>query len=272
MIHIFCALPCEAQPLIQHYKLSELKQFNLFRIYQSNNKEISLTITGIGKINTAASVSYHHACLNTNASDIWLNIGVAGHKNKAIGESCLINKITDENSNTHWYPQIIFKAPCASTGLITLDKPSDNYQDVLFDMEASAFYEMAIRLGTAELIHCYKIVSDNVEQSTSTVNADKVKTLISTQIKTVDVIINCLKPLSLELQNTNSEPEYFQQFLEKWHFTQSENIQLARLLRQWMIRLPKKDALKSVSDQTSGKSVLNTLREYINKSEYVIHD
>ena len=81
MIHIFCALFCEAQPLIQHFKLTELKQFDLFRIYQSEDKEISLTIAGVGKLNAASAVSYHYACINTNSSDIWLNIGVAGHAN-----------------------------------------------------------------------------------------------------------------------------------------------------------------------------------------------
>ena len=27
MIHLFCALPCEAEPLIQHFKLSDIKEF-----------------------------------------------------------------------------------------------------------------------------------------------------------------------------------------------------------------------------------------------------
>ena len=67
MIHLFCALPCEAEPLIQHFKLSDIKEFDLFRIYQSKDKEISLTTTGIGKLNMAAAVSYQHACLKTSA-------------------------------------------------------------------------------------------------------------------------------------------------------------------------------------------------------------
>ena len=274
MIHIFCALPCEAQPIIQNFKLTELKQFDLFRIYQSKDKdkEINLTITGIGKLNAASAVSYHHASLNTKASDIWLNIGVAGHANISIGEARLVNKITEEQTKSCWYPQIIFKAPCDSIALITLDKPSDDYQEALFDMEASGFYQMAIRLGTAELIHSLKIISDNAEQATSTVNTDSVKKMMAKHVITIKNILDSLKPISLEIDSIISEPKEYKEFLERWHFTQSERIQLSRLLQQWNLRLPNDEITKYVSELTTGKFVLNVLREKINASEFVIHD
>ncbi len=196
MINIFCALPCEAQPIIQYFKLTELKQFNLFRIYQSKDKEINLTVSGIGKLNAAAAVSYQHACINTDPGDIWLNIGVAGHATIDVGEARLINKITDEQDDINWFPQINFKPPCDSEALITIDKPSGDYQDALFDMEASGFYRMAIRLGSAELIHCLKIISDNDEQPTSTVNADDVKKIIATHKETIKNLLDLLKQSS----------------------------------------------------------------------------
>jgi hypothetical protein len=272
MIHLFCALACEAQPLIQHFKLTELKQFNFFRIYQSENKETSLTITGIGKLNSASAISYHHACIKSNTSDIWLNIGVAGHRNITIGEARLVNKITDEHDGTHWYPQIIFKAPCESTNLITLTKPSTHYQDALFDMEASAFYQMAIRLGTAELIHCLKVVSDNTEAPAAKVNTDKVKTLIADQKETIEKLILSLNPLAEELSSISNEPEYFSDFIGRWHFTQSEKTQLSRLIRHWEMRLKKEDIMQAVAESKTGKTVLNVLREKIDASEFMIHD
>ena len=70
MIHLFCALHCEAKPFIQHFKLTELKQFDLFRLYQSQDEQISLTIMGVGKLNAAAAISYQHVCLDTTAADI----------------------------------------------------------------------------------------------------------------------------------------------------------------------------------------------------------
>jgi adenosylhomocysteine nucleosidase len=272
MIHIFCALPCEAQPLIQHFKLTKLKRFNLFRVYHSEDKQISLTITGVGKLNAASAVSYHHACFNTSTSDIWLNIGVAGHKDLSIGDILIVNKITDEHDGTHWYPQIVFTPPCDSISLITLDKASADYQDSLFDMEASAFYQMAIRLGTAELIHCLKIISDNTEQSATTVNADKVKKIIAAQINTIESIIERLIPLSTEVSEIIAEPAHYQSFIDKWHFTQSEKLQLSRLLRQWAVRFPDEEPMQAAIDNKKGKQVLISLSEKIKNTEFMLHD
>lgn len=272
MIHIFCALPYEAQPLIQHFKLTELKQFDLFRLYQSEDKEITLTITGIGKLNAASAVSYHHACCNTLNSDVWLNIGIAGHKSLAIGEARLVNKIIDEQTTEAWYPQIIFKPPCQSTELISLDKPCTTYRDALYDMEASAFYQVALRLGTTELIHCLKIVSDNTEKPASNVNADSIKKLIASNTNTIVKVIELLKPLSEEIHMISSEPEHFHDFIEQWHFTQSEKVQLSRLLKQWNVLLNNENVSQAVINAKTGKAVLNTLREKINNTEFALHD
>ena len=217
-------------------------------------------------------MSYHHACINTLNSDIWLNVGIAGHKSLAIGEARLVHKIIDVQDSATWYPQIIFKAPCESAELISLDKPCTKYQDVLYDMEASAFYQMALRLGTAELIHCIKIVSDNNEQPASNINADNVKKLIASQTETIVQLVEALKPLSEEIQLLSKEPENFHSFIKQWHFTQSEKTQLLRLLRQWNVLLHDKDVTHAVAEEQNGKSVLKTLREKISKTEFVLHD
>ena len=272
MIHIFCALPCEAEPIIQYFKLNGLKQHSLFRLYQSKDKQISLTITGIGKLNAASAVSYHHANFNTAIDDIWLNIGVAGHANIPVGEARLINKITDQQNKSCWYPQILFKSSCDSASLITLDSPSTEYQESIFDMEAAGFFQMAIRLGTAELIHSLKIISDNHEQSTSTVNAKSVKKLITAHTGTIDTILDSLKPFSIEIASISAEPEHYQTLIEQWHFTQSEKVQLSRLLRLWAVRLSDENVIDSISEFKTGKLILSTLKNKLNKSEFVIYD
>lgn len=272
MINLFCALPCEAQPLIQHFKLTELKEHDLFRLYESEDKTISLAITGIGKLNAAAAVSYHHACIKTSPADIWLNIGIAGHGSLAIGEACLVNKITDEQLATTWYPQILFKTDCTSTPLITHDAPSTAYQDALFDMEASGFYQMALRLGTAELIHCLKIVSDNQALPAEKINADGIKTLIAKHKTTVEQLIESLKPLAEELKAIKTHPAHYETLIEQYHFTQSERLQLARLLRQWAVRFPDEDIMQSTSDIKNGKALNKKLQTKLTESEFVIHD
>lgn len=272
MIHLFCALPCEAETLIQYFKLSEQKEFDLFRLYQTQDKSISLTITGIGKLNAAAAVSYHHACLQTASADIWLNIGVAGHANLAIGEACLINKITDDRHATTWYPQILFKTDCTSAALITHDAPSTEYQTALFDMEAAGFYQMALRLGTAELIHCLKIVSDNQEHPADKINADSVKKLIAKHKTTIEQVLDSLKPLAEELRSIKVRPEHYQSLIEQYHFTQSDRLQLVRLLRQWAVRFPNEDIMQSVRDIKNGKSLNKKIQAKLTELDFVIHD
>jgi hypothetical protein len=76
----------------------------------------------------------------------------------------------------------------------------------------------------------------------------------------------------LKIDSIISEPKEYKEFLERWHFTQSERVQLSRLLQQWNLRLPNDEITKHVIENTTGKSVLNVLREKINASEFVIHD
>ncbi len=272
MINIFCALPAEAEAIVQHYQLNELKQFGLYRLYQSRDKKINLTITGIGKLNAAAAVSYHHACLASCAADIWLNIGVAGHADIAIGEARLVHKIVDKQNAACWYPQILFDTSCKSAPLISLNNPSTDYTTDLYDMEAAGFYQMAIRIGTAELIHCLKIISDNRCTPTTTVNADRVKKLIAAHITTIDAIIDALLPLADEVASINSESEHYQAFIKQWHFTQSERIQLLRLLRCWSLRRPDQCIMQSIAALKTGKQVLTALQKITTDTNFVIHD
>ena len=272
MIHLFCALSCEAEPIIQHFNLSKIKEFDLFRLYRSEDKNISLAITGVGKMNAAAAVTYHHACLSTFSADIWLNIGVAGHSSLPIGEACLINKITDNQFGTTWYPQILFDIDCTNAPLITHDAVSYQYQDSLFDMEASGFYQMALRLGTAELIHCLKIVSDNQQHSVENIKTDYVKKLISKNNMKIVQLLNLLKPLAKELSSINTAPKYYQTLIEEYHLTKTERIQLLRLLNQWSVRFPNDDIMYFVRNVKNGKSLHKKITIKLIESDFIIYD
>ena len=271
MIHFFCALPCEAEPLIQHYQMTQQKKHKLFRLFLTDDGAYSLTITGVGKLNAAAAVSYHNACLQTASSDIWLNIGVAGHHALPATSACLVNKISAAPSGQTWYPQLVTATPCQSMPLITLDAPSDNYQDALFDMEAAGFYAIAIRLGTAELVHCFKVVSDNRKQHFKTVKASDVRQYIEAQLPQLDQFLAALGPLAEELRQINQSPADFETFTQQWHFTQTEKRQLEQLLRQWQLRQPGSSALDLSSKQDSGKAVIQVLRQALQTAPFDIN-
>ncbi len=266
MIHFFCALPCEAKPLINHFKLKVDQTSDLFKIYITDDKRITLTICGIGKLNAASAAAYHCAHINPAKSDIWLNIGIAGHQDAELGHAYLANKITDSITQDTWYPQFIFKSPCKSLSLITLESPSNDYQASLFDMEASGFYSVASRIGTNELIHCFKVISDNATNDFKHLNAKQVARYIEQQIDTIESIINILQPYSNELIQISTPPDPFNKLVNQIHFTATEKIQLERLLIQWKVRLPEIKPDNVINLDMKAKAVLKTLANQLEAS------
>ena len=138
-------------------------------------------------------------------------------------------------------------------------------------MEASGFYQMASRLGTSELIHCLKIVSDNLQQPSHTVNANNVKSIIATKIDNIDSIVNLLIPIAEELESITVLPDNYEMFIEKWHFTKSQRMQLQKLLRQWILRLPGKESYNTVNKLKTAKEVLQSLRDNLNNTTFNIY-
>lgn len=259
MIHLICALKCEAMPIIRHYRLKRLDKGGIFPVYLDTTSSLSLVITGLGKINAVAGASYVHGLFNTQQSDGWLNIGIAGHKTLAIGQAVLAHRIQDHASDQVFYPQFVFEPPCPTAGLLTLDKPSANYAENMFDMEATGFYATASRFATSELIHVLKIISDNEEHPAFKLNESFVEGLIGNHVETIGFLLDELRPLSLELEAIQKIPEYYPQFIERWHFTRYERGTLAQLLNRWSILCPDRDPMEQIETIHHGKEVLAIL-------------
>ena len=61
MIHFILASHSEAKPLIEYYKLKKILKLKEFNIFIDNNNQISLTISGLGKVASACSVIYTYS-------------------------------------------------------------------------------------------------------------------------------------------------------------------------------------------------------------------
>jgi nucleoside phosphorylase len=206
MIHLICALKCEARPLIQHYDLKHNGNTELFNSYLSIGNELTLTITGPGMANAAAGTCYAHDHFNTRSTDAWLNIGVAGHQSIDVGQAVLARLIQKTGTDQVWSPQIEFKPPCQTAELLTLEKPCNNYADRMYDMEAAGFYTAASRYATKGLIHSLKIISDNAAHPAQELSASCVEGLICDRIETVDRLLNELRTLSSGLKAIQETP------------------------------------------------------------------
>lgn len=86
-IGIICAMPNEAQPIIDYYKLIYKNEYKGFKYYENNNKSIILGLNGIDFKYEVERVGTVPAALNTQLLlskykvDIILNIGIAGGVN-----------------------------------------------------------------------------------------------------------------------------------------------------------------------------------------------
>ncbi len=256
MIHFICALKCEARSLIAHYRLKHCTDSVSFPLYINPDKQISLTISGVGKINAAAATAFTHAFLYTEKQDIWLNLGIAGHRELEIGEITLAHKIVDQASQCVWYPQIIFTPSCPSVEILSCDKPATDYTDALFEMEAAGFYATACRFASSELVHVIKIISDNQQHPAEKMSESFVAELVKEKIAVIIQIAESLSSLANHLDNSNETPDYYDQIIEQWRFTHAEKTILKSCLNRWQVLCPDENPMKEIDKSLHGKGVI----------------
>lgn len=264
-IFIYAALPCEAKPLVDHFGLKKATTIQPFAVYL--NRDICLTVTGLGKSAMAAGVAYTQALFAGIEHPVLLNIGIAGHKDHAVGGLFLIDKITDADSLKNYYPPLVFTPPCPTANIQTVSKPLLNYAPhTLCDMEASAFYETAVRFSTGELVHCLKIISDNELSPVENVQPKQVEALIAAHITTIEIIVAELNRAAKLI--TAPQPKLFEQLTQRYHFTVSEQGQLKNQLSRWAILTDNQTPEFNEARLHKGKDVLLWLDQHISKIEF----
>jgi len=243
MINIVTALPAEARPLRNHFKLHDKLQNTAFPVYR--NTDMALVVAGPGKVAAAAATAVLASADNTSTKHVWLNIGIAGHAHHAIGAAFMAHRITDQASTTNWYPPQVLELPVPTENLCTVDRPEENYpQAALYDMEASGFFPVACRFSSSELVQCFKVVSDNNTQAATAVTAKLCSQLIDDRLANIEQLVNALCGLADEYNHWHApQPELkkeLEQLSERWHFTVSQRHQLQQLGRRWQVLAPGK--------------------------------
>lgn len=262
MIHLFCALKCEATPLLDEYRFQRHPDADLFNVYTSDGHDLSLTVSGVGKLAMAAAVTYACSLLQASRRDGSLNFGIAGHGERDIGSAALVNKITDHSSGKTWFPQIVFDTPLPRLPLLTVDNPVPGYPDeVLYDMEAAGFYDGAGRIMTAEMAHCLKIVSDNRLLPAENIDKACVSRLVSGNLEMIHAVLTQLSRLAEQACPADGMREVYESFTSRWHFTRTESIRLKQLLNRWRILLPAASPYSVFPEKTeTGKEILARLQ------------
>ena len=229
-IYIVTALAAEARPLCDHFRLKRVQGSSEFReIYVG--EEILLAVSGIGKSAAAATVGYLFGRFPSNGPAVWMNAGIAGHGSLEVGEALIAHSITDRATDRTWYPPRIMDHNISSSHLVTVDQPEENYADATaYDMEASGFYAAACRASTSELVQCCKVVSDNPDSPVARLNEAMVTDLMIARVSVIAELIEKHHDFAVSNQSEERVMEVEREYLDRWHFTATQRVELHRLL------------------------------------------
>ena len=231
LINLVVAHGLEAKPLIALFDLQP--QENSDKVYVSNSG-VRLIVTGMGRENVEYSLAkWVETKLTARQDTAWLNVGIAGHRNLAVGDTLIANKIISGPDNESVFPTPIIGGLRTST-VITMDHPELNYpEDAAYDMEAFAFWRSAVALGPLDLVQSYKIVSDNPESSTDKVTPIFIAELFDSAIREIEHLVLQLKMLAEKQQSLVSDPPAFLNAKASYRLSVTQEIQLRRLCHRF---------------------------------------
>lgn len=260
MIHLIVATQLEANPLIKSFDLKKNISEGDFDFF--SNDKYSLTITGIGKINSAIGVT-HTFFKFKKKNNIWINIGFAGIDKYKIGNLYLVNKVTDNDTKKSLYPIFITDHKIEKKNCITYGLVNKKYNDSLSDMECSGFFSSANRYSTKEIIHSLKIVSDNKKEEIKLSDKELINCIFQKNIpKIKKFILDIEKVWELFFKKETYINNKIDNELQKFKYTFSEAIQMKRLLKIFYYSPYCKK--KIINPKKSIKVNIKLLRELLN--------
>ncbi len=190
MINLVVALQSEARPFVDHFRLRKQNHTRRYAVYCGDG--LRLMVTGIGKCAVREACQY----LNTLGGHLmqgWLNVGIAGHRDLAVGTGVRATRIIDHASGDVWHPSPTVPIPGIAKTICTLEQPDPDYpMDTVYDMEASAYYAAAAQFGAGVLIQCYKIISDNRIAGLDAIDPPMVTELLEQHVEPVASALTAL--------------------------------------------------------------------------------
>ncbi|HBL27050.1 MAG TPA: hypothetical protein DD490_09475 [Acidobacteria bacterium] len=242
MVRFVVAHSSEASPLIDRFHLEPVAE-GPFRVFRGDDDELGaiwLIVSGPGKAAAAAATSYLHLLAGGRMDRAWINAGVAGHCKASVGQGFVAHKVADAASGAAWYPQLVGESPRPTAPVLSLERVEEEYTlPWIYEMEAAGFVPTAGRFATAELVHCYKVISDTPDTLVSRrMPAAQVAGLVEDNLGGITELARGLAVLARELDVLAMEPPGFSEALERWPFPEADRPRLRRLLRRVTVLVP----------------------------------
>ncbi len=185
------ALPAEARPIIRHYGLGRIAGETPYPLYA--RQQLMLVLSGVGAAASEGATRWLWAQQPSQANPSpWINVGIAGHAQRQLGEAVLAASIEDADKSERWQIDLPPQIPCPSGHLITCSRPQHLYpEDALYDMESAGFLRALAALeGTTP--YCLKIISDNRQHTIRQINGKRVAQLVERQLPILERLIRCV--------------------------------------------------------------------------------
>lgn len=276
MLTLVTALLCEAKPLISNFNLKHINEIRHFPVYR--NDDITLIVSGIGQSAAASACGFYYGYALSQDSKFlskntaWLNVGLAGHSELDIGKSFIAHRVIDSTTNKSWYPTLVFNPPCHTDDLWTVNKACSDYsRQGGIDMEAAGFYATASRFSTTELIHTFKVVSDNPSDPVRKFNKYEANDLIRENLSTIKIVIEELQRLQNSLPDETHLPDSYDKIFSMHHFTQTEKLQLQKKLRRLSLLTKQDMETNDIEGSLSARELLNKLDHIIDQQVIEFH-
>jgi len=266
-MNFIVALSCEAKPIINELRLT--KQFSPTPFEVFRNDFHQLVVTGIGKVAAAAATGFLLGS-STRKQEVqtYLNVGIAGHGTLQTNTAFIADCISDDQDKAIFYPPQIIDSDFELSRLCTCSHPNQKYEKGLgFDMEAHAFYSIASRSCTRELIQVVKVVSDNEGQSFEYIRPTTVTEYICNHLPSILAFAQELDALAKEI-SPDLETLGLQERARKLHpFSQSQIFQLDRLINHSRsFDLEEKHLIELIEKSNSPKEAIYNLNTFIDQS------
>ncbi len=260
MLHIICALNCEARPLIRELRLQNQNLQGPFAVYSGD--EVRLIISGMGRLAASAACAYLAGRYPEPQVPAWLNFGIGGARSLSVGEGRWAHRINDNISGQVYYPGLSLKLPILSSEITSVEQALTEYPnaDAIYDMEAAGFYAMASAFSPSELISCIKIISDNAEHSQQQIDKSFAEALIGQQLPALSSAVEQLNQHQQDYEQQRDHAEVYLDLLQRFRFSYSQRTQLKRLLFRWQALLGEPTAAMFPTTQfRSSKDLLQFL-------------
>ncbi len=205
MLRLVVSLQSEARPLVERLRLKPSGE-GPFPVYRAD--DIWLIVSGHGKAAAAAATAYLHLTTGGGLGRVWLNVGLGGHSQRTLGEGVVAHKISDAASGASWYPQLVVDSPSPTVPVLTVERVEEEYSPPsVYESEAAGFFPTACRFSIAELVHCYKVISDNPDATLSRrMSSAAVEELVAANAEKIETFAHSLADLARELQAILAHP------------------------------------------------------------------